>query len=213
MEISAIAKQASSKAGSTASGEAGRSSPLLQRALDFRRQHGATDAPMPEIGMHCILHPADVSLLLQEAGESDPFLLTAAMLHDMLQVAEVSETDIAGVFGSEVAYIIAEVTDNPRLSKVTRKALRITIAPHLSRKARLLKLAQLVASVRNLAGAFAPPSWDAKQRIDFFDWVERFADTAGVVNPTLQAIMLAELERGRLSSGAAIVTAVTRRAS
>lgn len=179
-------------------------SPLQQKALAFRRQHGAEQAIAPEPGMHCILSAADLAQLLSEAGESDPFLMAAALLHDMLQFTDVTEPDLAAVFGSEVAYIVAEITDNPRLSRVTRKTLRLTIAPHMSRKAKLLKLAQLVASVRNLAGAFAPASWDARQRLDFCDWAERFAASVGVLNPTLQAIMLAELERARLAVGAAM---------
>jgi guanosine-3',5'-bis(diphosphate) 3'-pyrophosphohydrolase len=125
-------------------------------------------------------------------------LLAAAMLHDMLQFGAVTETDIASVFGSEVGCIVAEVTDNPRLSRGTRKALRLTVAPYMSRRAKLLKLAQLVASVRNLATPTPPSPWDEKQRSDFFGWVEKFAAATGVQNPTLQAIMLAELERARL---------------
>jgi hypothetical protein len=69
----------------------------------------------------------------------------------------------------------------------------------------LLKLAQLVASVRNLATPTPPSPWDEKQRSDFFGWVEKFAVATGVQNPTLQAIMLAELERARLE-----LTAVDR---
>ncbi len=196
MEATSIAKLANI--------EPGGGSPLQQKALAFRRQHGAEQAIAPEPGMHCILSAADLAQLLAEAGESDPFLMAAALLHDMLQFTDVTEPDIAAVFGSEVAYIVAEITDNLRLSRVTRKALRLTIAPHMSRKAKLLKLAQLVASVRNLAGSFAPAAWDARQRLDFCDWVERFAATVGVLNPTLQAIMLAELERARLAVGAAM---------
>lgn len=196
METTLIAKLANDADGGN--------SPLQQKALAFRRQHNAAQAVAPEPGMHCILSAADVPQLLAEAGESDPFLLAAALLQDMLQVGDVSEADIAAVFGSEVAYIVAEITDNPRLSRVTRKALRLTIAPYMSRKARLLKLAQLIASVRNLAGTFAPAAWDARQRLDFFDWVERFANAIGVLNPTLQAIMLAELERARFSVGTSL---------
>jgi guanosine-3',5'-bis(diphosphate) 3'-pyrophosphohydrolase len=195
METTSIAKLANN--------DRGAGSVLQQKALSFRLKHGATDIITPEVGMHYLLSPTDLPQLLAEAGESDPFLLVAAVLHDMLQVANINETDIAEVFGSEVAYIVAEVTDNPRLSKVTRKALRVTIAPHMSRRARLLKVAQLVASVRNLAGPVAPAGWDAKQRLDYCDWVERFADSTGLLNPTLQAIMLAELERARYAVGAA----------
>ena len=171
---------------------------VLEKAIAFRGRNGAERPIAPEAGMHCILKPSDVVQMLQEAGESDPFLLAGAMLHDMLQFGAVTETDIASVFGSEVACIVAEVTDNPRLSRGTRKALRVTIAPYMSRRAKLLKLAQLVASVRNLATPTPPSPWDEKQRVDFFDWVEKFATATGVQNPTLQAIMLAELERARL---------------
>jgi len=173
---------------------------VLDKAIAFRSRHGAERPIAPEAGMHCILNPADVVQMLQEAGESDPFLLAAAMLHDMLQFGAVTETDIASVFGSEVGCIVAEVTDNPRLSRSTQKALRMTIAPNMSRRAKLLKLAQLVASVRNLATPTPPAPWDEKQRADYFDWVEKFSAATGVQNPTLQAIMLAELERARLET-------------
>ena len=173
---------------------------VLDKAVAFRSRHGAERPIAPEAGMHCILNPADVMQMLQEAGESDPFLLAAAMLHDMLQFGAVTETDIASVFGSEVGCIVAEVTDNPRLSRSTQKALRMTIAPNMSRRAKLLKLAQLVASVRNLATPTPPAPWDEKQRADYFDWVEKFSAATGVQNPTLQAIMLAELERARLET-------------
>ncbi|MBM3366150.1 MAG: HD domain-containing protein [Betaproteobacteria bacterium] len=178
------------------------STSVLDKALAFRGRHGAERPIAPEAGMHCILNTADVAQMLQEAGESDPFLLAAAMLHDLLQFGSVTEPDIASVFGSEVGCIVAEVTDNPRLSRSTRKALRITIAPNMSRRAKLLKLAQLVASVRNLATPTPPSPWDEKQRFDFFDWVEKFSAATGVQNPTLQAIMLAELERARLETTA-----------
>ena len=173
---------------------------VLDKAVAFRSRHGAERPIAPEAGMHCILNPADVMQMLQEAGESDPFLLAAAMLHDMLQFGAVTETDIASVFGSEVGCIVAEVTDNPRLSRSTQKALRMTIAPNMSRRAKLLKLAQLVASVRNLATPTPLAPWDEKQRADYFDWVEKFSAATGVQNPTLQAIMLAELERARLET-------------
>jgi len=173
---------------------------VLDKAIAFRSRHGAERPIAPEAGMHCILNPADVMQMFQEAGESDPFLLAAAMLHDMLQFGAVTETDIASVFGSEVGCIVAEVTDNPRLSRSTQKALRMTIAPNMSRRAKLLKLAQLVASVRNLATPTPPAPWDEKQRADYFDWVEKFSAATGVQNPTLQAIMLAELERARLET-------------
>ena len=174
---------------------------MIDKASAFRAARGAAASVEP--GVSCVLDPFDVACLLQEAGESDPFLLAAAVLHDLLQAAAATESELAAEFGTETAFIVAEVTDHPQLSVATRKALRLAIAPLMSRKAKLLKLAQLVVSVRNLGGPYAPAAWDAGRRREFFDWVERFATAARVPNPTLQAIMLAELEQSRLVAGSA----------
>ncbi len=174
--------------------------PMTERAHAFRAARRAEGHV--EAGVSCVLDPLDVARMLQEAGESDPFLLAAAVLHDLLQTGSATEAELAADFGSETAFIVAEVSDHPQLSVSTRRALRLAAAPQMSRKARLLKLAQLVASVRNLAGPYAPAAWEASHRREFFGWVERFAAAARVPNPTLQAIMLAELEQARLALGA-----------
>jgi guanosine-3',5'-bis(diphosphate) 3'-pyrophosphohydrolase len=175
---------------------------MAEKAVAFRtaRRAPSTDEP----GLYCLLDPLDVARLLSEAGEADPFLLAAAVLHDLLQSTGTTEADIATAFGAETAFIIAEVSEHPQLSVSTRKVLRLTLAPHMSRKAKLLKLAQLAVSVRNISGPYAPPTWEAKQKLEFFDWAERFAGIVGVPNPTLHAILLAELEGARLNVGAGL---------
>lgn len=168
--------------------------------MAFRASRRA--AGLDEPGLYCVPDPVDVARLLAESGEQDPFLLSASVLSDLLQSAGMTESDIAAAFGSETAFIVAEVSDHPQLSVATRKALRLTLAPHMSRKARLLKLAQLVVSARHVSGPYASPAWEAKQKLEFFGWIERFGAAVGVPNPTLQAILLAELEGARLRVGA-----------
>jgi hypothetical protein len=118
---------------------------MAEKAVAFRtaRRAPSTDEP----GLYCLLDPLDVARLLSEAGEADPFLMAAAVLHDLLQAAGATEADIATAFGAETAFIAAEVSEHPQLSVSTRKVLRLTLAPHMSRKAKLLKLAQLAVSV------------------------------------------------------------------
>ncbi len=149
--------------------------------------------------MGCFLDPLDVLRVLQEAGEDDPFLLVAAALHDLIEHTDVTEADIAGQFGSEVAFISAEVADHPKLSLASRKAQLLRTIPQMSRKGKLLRQAQLVASVRNLGGTFVPATWSVRQRSEYLDWAEKAFAALGTLNPTLQAILLAELEKARLT--------------
>lgn len=173
-------------------------SPFIDKAVAFQAARRAGLNLEPAVGMGCYLDPLDVVRVLQEAGEDDPFLLVAAVLHDLMERTDVTESDIAGLFGSEVAFISAEVADHPKLSLASRRAQLQRTLPHLSRKAKLLRFAQLVASVRNLAGSFAPSAWSGRMRSEYLDWSERVAASIGPLNPTLQAILMAELERARL---------------
>ena len=174
-------------------------SPFVDKAVAFQASRRAGLNLEPAVGLGCYLDPLDVVRVLQEAGEDDPFLLVAAVLHDLMERTDVTESDIAGLFGSEVAFISAEVADHPKLSLASRRAQLLRTLPQLSRKARLVRFAQLVASVRNLAGSFAPASWSGRMRADYLDWAEKTAASIGPLNPTLQAILLAELEKGRLT--------------
>ncbi len=172
-------------------------SALVGKAIDWQAARRAGLNLQQAVGLGCFLDPLDVLRVLQESGEDDPFLLVAAVLHDLLEHTPVSETDIAGQFGSEVAFIVAEIADHPKLSLASRKAQLVRTLPLLSRKARLIRLAQLAASVRNLGGNFVPAAWSARQRSEYIDWAEKTAAAFGMLNPTLQAIMLAGLEHAR----------------
>ncbi len=174
-------------------------SPFIDKAVAFQAARRAGLNLEPAVGMGCFLDPLDVLRVLQEGGETDPFLLVAAVLHDLGERTDVTESDIAGLFGSEVAFISAEVADHPKLSLASRRAQLLRLLPQLSRKARLVRFAQLVASVRNLAGSFAPASWSTRMRSEHFDWAEKTANQIGPLNSTMQATLLAELEKGRLS--------------
>lgn len=174
-------------------------SPFIDKAVAFQAARCAGLNLEPAVGLGCFLDPLDVVRVLQEGGESDPFLLVAAVLHDLLERTDVTESDIAGLFGSEVAFISAEVADHPKLSLASRRAQLLRSLPQLSRKGKLVRFAQLVASVRNLAGSFAPASWSSRMRSDYLDWAEKTAALIGPLNATMQAILMAELEKGRLT--------------
>ena len=84
--------------------------PLVDAALIFAaRAHRhqvrkGTDVPY-------IVHPVGVMLLLEHAGETDPELLAAALLHDTLEDAGVTLAELSQRFGPRVADIVAGCTE------------------------------------------------------------------------------------------------------
>ena len=62
-------------------------------------------------GTPYIVHPVGVMLLLIQAGELDPELLAAALLHDTLEDAGISEDTLRDQFGARVAEIVAGASE------------------------------------------------------------------------------------------------------
>lgn len=68
-----------------------------------------------------------------------------------------------------MADIVLEVTDHKSLPKAERKRLQVEHAPHKSREAKLIKLADKISNVRAIADSPAP-DWTAKRRMDYVQW-------------------------------------------
>jgi (p)ppGpp synthase/HD superfamily hydrolase len=104
-------------------------SPLTRSALEFaKRRHGAqTRALDGEIPL--VTHPIEVASLLDEAGYPDE-VVAAGMLHDVLEDTDVEAGELEERFGSEVARLVVEVSDDPSIDDESerRAALRRQVA-------------------------------------------------------------------------------------
>lgn len=119
-----------------------------------------------------INHPiALVSILAVEAGIDDSDTLCAALLHDTLEDTETSTEELVETFGDEIAALVQEVTDDKRLPKQERKRLQIEHAAHLSARAGLVKLADKIANLRDVADS-PPADWTLERRREYFDWAK-----------------------------------------
>src|SRR4029079_2721755 len=135
-----------------------------------------------------INHPIALARVLHnEGGVSDPATLCAAMLHDTVEDTETTRSELARAFGTEIARVVMEVTDNKRLRKHTRKRLQIEHAPHLSKRAKLVKLADKICNLRDVASS-PPQDWPLQRRRDYFDWAKQVVDGLRGVHPRLEAI-------------------------
>jgi (p)ppGpp synthase/HD superfamily hydrolase len=75
-------------------------------------------------------------------------------------------------FGYAVRQLVEEVTDDKTLPKLKRKRLQIEHAPHLSPGEKLIKLADKICNVRDVA--YTPPkAWDHRRRVDYLDWAAK----------------------------------------
>jgi GTP diphosphokinase / guanosine-3',5'-bis(diphosphate) 3'-diphosphatase len=149
---------------------------LLLKALDFAaRKHRDQRRKDPEASPY-INHPiALAEVLVNEGGVTDIEVLCAALLHDTVEDTATTPGEIGAAFGERIARIVGEVTDDQDLPKAERKRLQIEHAPGLSREAKLVKLADKVCNLRDVAER-PPASWDLARRREYFDWAKRVVD-------------------------------------
>ncbi|MEO6065418.1 MAG: HD domain-containing protein [Lysobacterales bacterium] len=143
-----------------------------------------------------INHPiALANVLANEAGITDITVLCAAILHDTLEDTETTVAELAQRFGPAIAAVVGEVTDDTMLPKARRKQLQVEHARHLSREARLVKLADKICNLRDVADD-PPADWSRERRVEYFQWAKRVIDGLRGVHPGLEAAFDAVYEHG-----------------
>ncbi|MGE5471024.1 MAG: HD domain-containing protein [Bacteroidota bacterium] len=159
---------------------------LLVKAFSFaadkhRNQRRKDAAASPYIN-----HPiALVNVLVNEAGIEDEKVLVAAVLHDTIEDTQTTAQELTEHFGDEVTAIVLEVTDDMALPKAERKRLQVVHAPTISRRAKLVKLADKICNVRDVAVA-PPANWGLARRQAYFDWAEAVVNGLRGTHPTLE---------------------------
>jgi guanosine-3',5'-bis(diphosphate) 3'-pyrophosphohydrolase len=133
-------------------------------------------------------HPLEVAARLwAEGGVRDLDIAVAAILHDTVEDTETTLEEIEEHFGRRVREIVAEVTDDKRLSKAERKQHQIDHAPHLSTAAKQVKLSDKISNIRDVT--HDPPSWwDVERRVQYLDWADSVVAGLRGANPKLEAI-------------------------
>jgi guanosine-3',5'-bis(diphosphate) 3'-pyrophosphohydrolase len=133
-----------------------------------------------------INHPLQVARILAEDGAvSDPEIIAAALLHDTIEEAHTTESELAAHFGVRVASIVAEVTDDKSIVKEERKRLQVVNAPHKSPGAALVKLADKTSNVRDV-GARPAAGWSEERRLGYLEWAKKVVDALPVSNHPLK---------------------------
>ena len=144
-----------------------------------------------------INHPIQVAeVLWRIGGVREITTLVAALLHDTVEDTGTRPEEIRERFGDEVLALVMEVTDDKSLPKAERKRLQVVNAPHKTRAARQIKLADKANNVRDIT-QMPPADWSLERKREYLDWTEQVVDGLRGSNPELEAYYDQILAEGR----------------
>lgn len=159
---------------------------LLMKALDFASDKHRDQRRKDVNSTPYINHPIDLAnVLVNEGGVEDMDVIVAALLHDTVEDTETSFEELEERFGAEIAGIVAEVTDDKHLEKHERKQRQVDHAPHMSDEAKLVKLADKISNLRDIA-ANPPAEWSPERKREYFDWAGRVVNGLRGIHPGLE---------------------------
>jgi len=161
---------------------------LLLKALAFAA-HKHKDQRRKDVeASPYINHPIALASILCDQGEvADVQVICAALLHDTVEDTDTTPEELEREFGPAIRDTVMEVTDDKGLSKRERKRLQIEHAAHVSEQAKLVKLADKISNLRDVA--MSPPAgWDLERRQAYFDWAKQVVDRLRGVHPRLETV-------------------------
>ena len=145
-----------------------------------QRRKGAAAEPY-------INHLLEVAELVASAlAEPDTNLVIAALLHDTVEDTGTTKEELAETFGSDVADLVMEVTDDKSLPKAERKRLQIAHASQISVRAQVIKLADKISNLRGIL-ASPPADWSVERKREYFEWAKQVVDGLSAPNEMLKA--------------------------
>ena len=134
-----------------------------------------------------LYHLIDVFDLLWNPGQiRDVEVLTAALLHDVLEKSDTLPPEIQQKFGSRICKIVLELTDDENITRRERYRRQVEHAASLSLEARIIKIADKASNVRNLVKN-APEHWSRDKLSDYVQAAREVVDQIRGIHSELEA--------------------------
>ena len=102
-------------------------------------------------------HVADVARRVCASAAVDETTLLSAVLHDVVEKTDRTLAEVEVAFGTEVAGVVAELTDGPSLPEAEQWRMQVELAGRMSERAGRIKLADKASKMASIAEA--PPGW------------------------------------------------------
>jgi guanosine-3',5'-bis(diphosphate) 3'-pyrophosphohydrolase len=124
------------------------------------------------------------------------------LLHDTIDDTEVSAQQLEDRFGKRVRNLVEEVTDDKSFAKERRKRLQIEHAAVASPEAKLIKLGDKIANLRDLA-QFPPADWPVERKRDYFAWAKAVVDRLRGAGSPAHQLLEAQFDRAHAAGAGA----------
>ncbi len=159
---------------------------IVLKALAFAAEKHRFQFRKGEEQTPFINHPIKVANLLTEVGNiEDEATICGAILHDTIEDTITSCADLESMFGEEICSLVSEVSDDRFLNPIESKEHQVDYAPFLSDKAKLIRLADKIANVYDIAH-FPPAHWNKQRRKKYLEWSKKVVDQIRGVNADLE---------------------------
>jgi guanosine-3',5'-bis(diphosphate) 3'-pyrophosphohydrolase len=161
---------------------------LIIKALAFAADKHRDQRRKDKDASPYINHPVALAdVLVNAAGITHSDVICSALLHDTIEDTDTTAAELETAFGRAIRGIVLEVTDDTSLLKSQRKQQQIDRASHISDNAKLVKLADKICNLRDMATA-PPADWPTDRRQEYFDWAKTVIDKLRGVHPVLEAL-------------------------
>ena len=161
---------------------------LLVKAVDFAARKHKDQRRKDKEASPYINHPiALAGVLCNEGHVTNIAVICGALLHDTIEDTATTAEEIENEFGSLIKNIVLEVTDDTSLPGPERKRLQVEHAEHLTEGAKLVKLADKIANLRDIV-QHPPAGWSLERRQRYFDWAKLVVDQVRGVHPVLESV-------------------------
>ena len=176
---------------------------ILLDAIRFSADKHRNQRRKNEEASAYINHPIEVAEMLVSVGNvEDLDTVIAAILHDTIEDTDTTPEEIERLFGKDVLSMVLECTDDKTLPKATRKQLQIEHAPHISRGAKQVKIADKISNILDITHS-PPVHWPLERKMEYLDWAEQVITGLRGANPNLEKYFDEVVRRARKKLGAA----------
>jgi len=161
---------------------------LILKALDFAAHKHKHQRRKGEDAVPYINHPIELVTLLWHKGSiRDEVVIAAALLHDTVEDTDTTLDEVEAEFGPDIRRVVDEVTDDKALPKAARKQQQIDHAPHLTEQARLVKLADKIANLKDILVA-PPANCSDERKLEYVEWCRAVIDLIRGTHPDLERL-------------------------